>query len=126
MIDIFLAKKKKEKKTLTCSALGVAAAGAMGKSMGSVAASANPLTMASGLMLCFSAACRVMSTSAAAPSLRVLALAAVTVPPSGWKTVRSLLTLNQKKKITEKHVHGPPYKERIQISADILYQSRRA
>ena len=41
-----------------------------------------PTILARGLTPCFLAAASVMSTRAAAPSLRVLALAAVMVPPS--------------------------------------------
>ena len=41
-----------------------------------------PTILARGLTPCFLAAAAVISTRAAAPSLRVLALAAVTVPPS--------------------------------------------
>lgn len=58
----------------------MASAGAMVKSTGSVAASAKATTLARGLTLCLWAADSVISTQAAAPSFRVLALAAVIVP----------------------------------------------
>jgi hypothetical protein len=45
-----------------------------------MAASAKPTIRANGLAFSFSAACAVMRTQAAAPSFRVLELAAVTVP----------------------------------------------
>ena len=60
--------------------LGTASAGAIGKSIGAVAASAKATILARGVTLCLLAACSVMSTQAAAPSFNVLALAAVIVP----------------------------------------------
>ena len=51
--------------------LGVVRAGAIGKSIGSVAASQNPKIRAMGLMPCLSAALAVIRTQAAAPSFKV-------------------------------------------------------
>ena len=69
--------------SMDCSfTFGMANAGAVGKSMGAIAASANPRTLARGLTFNLSAACDVIRTRAAAPSFKVLALAAVTVPVS--------------------------------------------
>merc|ERR1719320_1613189 len=67
----------------------------MGKSMGSVAPSAYPTILARGLQPSSAAASAVINTVAAAPSDRVLALPAVTVPPSFWNTVDSLANLSK-------------------------------
>lgn len=62
--------------------VGIASAGAMGKSIGSVAASWNPTILARGLRLSFCAFSEVVNISAAAPSFNVEAFPAVTVPCS--------------------------------------------
>merc|ERR1719317_1029816 len=67
----------------------------MGKSMGSVAPSAYPTILARGLQPSSAAASAVINTVAAAPSDRVLALPAVTVPPSFWNSVDSLANLSK-------------------------------
>lgn len=64
--------------------LGIAKAGAIGKSIGSVAASWNAMTWARGVQPLALAADSVIKTHAAAPSFRVDALPAVTVPFSFW------------------------------------------
>uniref|UniRef100_A0A0E9XEA9 Uncharacterized protein n=1 Tax=Anguilla anguilla TaxID=7936 RepID=A0A0E9XEA9_ANGAN len=61
--------------------------------MGATAASAKATILASGVTFSLLAASAVIRTRAAAPSFKVLALAAVTVPFSFWKTVFSLGTL---------------------------------
>lgn len=60
--------------------VGMAKAGAIGKSIGSVAASWNPATLAKGLRLSFCALSAVVRIRAAAPSFNVDAFPAVTVP----------------------------------------------
>lgn len=69
--------------------LGTARAGAIGKSIGCVAASAKATTLARGVTLCFCAAVSVINTQAAAPSFKVLALAAVIVPTYRYDNIFS-------------------------------------
>lgn len=69
--------KKKKEKNLT---EGIARAGAIGKSMGSVAASWKPNIRAKGFRFNFCATSVVVKIKAAAPSFNVDAFPAVTVP----------------------------------------------
>ena len=62
--------------------MGIANAGAIGKSIGSVAASSKPIILARGLRFNFCALSEVVRIKAAAPSFSVDALPAVTVPYS--------------------------------------------
>lgn len=74
-------KKTKNEKIFT---FGIANAGAIGKSIGSVAASWNAKILACGLTPSLSASSGVVNKTAAAPSFKVDALPAVTVPFSLW------------------------------------------
>merc|ERR1719500_1889667 len=67
----------------------------MGKSMGSVAPSAYPTTLANGVQPVSAALSAVIKTVAAAPSDSVEAFPAVTVPPSLWKTVGNFANLSK-------------------------------
>ena len=77
--------KKKTRTPAFLRAMGTAKPGAMGKSMGSVAASAKLTILASGFAFKRSAAWLVARTQAAAPSLRVEAFPAVMVPFSFYR-----------------------------------------
>lgn len=66
--------------------LGTATAGAIGKSIGLVAPSANATIRAKGLTPSDLTASLLINTNAAAPSFKVDAFPAVTVPPSLFAT----------------------------------------
>ncbi|KNC22607.1 hypothetical protein FF38_00182 [Lucilia cuprina] len=75
--------------------LGIAKAGAMGKSIGSVSASWKATTRAKGFKFIWAALSAVIKTKAEPPSFKVEALPAVTVPFSFWKTVDNLPNLSK-------------------------------
>ena len=79
-------------------AFGTASAGAIGKSIGSVAASAKPRTRASGVQPSAAALSALIKIIAHAPSFNVDALPAVTVP-SFLKTARRLPNLDSLKRV---------------------------
>ena len=79
-------------------AFGTASAGAIGKSIGSVAASAKPRTRASGVQPSAAAFSALIKIIAQAPSFNVDALPAVTVP-SFLKTARRLPNLDSLKRV---------------------------
>jgi len=79
-------------------AFGTASAGAIGKSIGSVAASANPRTRASGVQPSAAAFSALIKIIAQAPSFNVDALPAVTVP-SFLKTARRLPNFDSLKRV---------------------------
>ena len=75
-----------------------------------------PTTLANGVTPFFSAALRLISTQAAAPSFSVLALAAVTVPSFAWNTGFSVDTFSNTTRLYSCTEQQPVYQVRDEIS----------